>query len=179
MKEALKLALEALKTERDIYREHDEDGAPEYILDVIAALEALAQPEQDTCKGCNGNGVVGNILDTDTCPFCKGSGVEAQPEQEPVACVGPWHDGRLTLIPRYSHQIFEREQPLYTTPPQRKPLTDVEKAVIDAARAAMDASTEANDGEGSITISSELAASLSLCLDEYDRAIEAAHGIKE
>ena len=36
---ALKLALEALETERDIYREHDEDGAPEYILDAITALE--------------------------------------------------------------------------------------------------------------------------------------------
>jgi hypothetical protein len=58
-------------------------------------------------------------------------------------------------------------------------LTDEAKAVINAARAAMDASTEADDGEGSITISSELAASLSLCLDEYDRAIEAAHGIGE
>ena len=44
---------------------------------------------------------------------------QAQPEQEPVACVGPWHDCRLTLIPRYSHQTFERDQPLYTTPPQR------------------------------------------------------------
>ena len=30
---------------------------------------------------------------------------------------GPWYDGRLTLIPRYSYQTFEREQPLYTTPP--------------------------------------------------------------
>ena len=49
-------------------------------------------------------------------------------EQEPVACVGPWHDARLTLIPRYSHQTFEREQPLYATPPQRKwvGLTDEE-----------------------------------------------------
>jgi hypothetical protein len=43
-KEAMKLALEALETERDIYREHDEDGAPEYILDAITAIkEALAE----------------------------------------------------------------------------------------------------------------------------------------
>jgi hypothetical protein len=56
-------------------------------------------------------------------------------KQEPVACVGPWHDGKLTLIPRYSHQTFERDQPLYTSPPQRtaavgedirKPLTEKE-----------------------------------------------------
>ena len=47
-KEAMKLALEALETECDIYREHDEDGAPEYILEAITALkERLAQPEQE------------------------------------------------------------------------------------------------------------------------------------
>lgn len=57
--------------------------------------------------------------------------------------------------------------------PQRKPLTDEAEAVINAARAAMDASTEAQDGEGGIKIASDLAASLSLCLDEYDSAIEA------
>ena len=44
--EALKLALEALEAERDIYRENDEDGAPEYILEAITAIEeALAQFE--------------------------------------------------------------------------------------------------------------------------------------
>lgn len=37
-------------------------------------------------------------------------------KQEPVACVGPWHDARLTLIPRYSGQVFERDQPLYARP---------------------------------------------------------------
>jgi len=58
MKEALKLALEALETERDIYREHDEDGAPEYILEAITAIKvALAQPAQETdwvwvCNEC-------------------------------------------------------------------------------------------------------------------------------
>lgn len=52
-------------------------------------------------------------------------------------------------------------------PAPRAPLTD---AVINAARAAMDESTEAYDGAMSIKIPSHLAASLSLCLDEYDRA---------
>jgi len=37
--EAMKLALDALETECDIYREHDEDGAPEYILEAITALK--------------------------------------------------------------------------------------------------------------------------------------------
>lgn len=54
-----------------------------------------------------------------------------QPEQEPVACVGPWHDGRLTLIPRYSQQTFERDQPLYTAPPQRTWVGLTEEEVED------------------------------------------------
>ena len=83
----------------------------------------------------------------------------AQPEQEPVAWVGPWHDCRLTLIPRHSHQTFEREQPLYTTPPQRKPLTDEDIAEF-AER------MEASDPTDSFW-------------REFARAIEAAHGIKE
>ncbi len=41
---------------------------------------------------------------------------EQPAQQEPVACVGPWHDGRLTLIPRYSRQTFEHNQPLYASP---------------------------------------------------------------
>ena len=28
------------------------------------------------CTGCNGHGLVGNILDTDQCPFCFGTGEE-------------------------------------------------------------------------------------------------------
>jgi hypothetical protein len=48
VRKVLKLALEALETERDIYCEHDEDGAPEYILDAITSIkEALAQPAQE------------------------------------------------------------------------------------------------------------------------------------
>jgi hypothetical protein len=55
VRKVLKLALEALETERDIYREHDEDGAPEYILDAITAIkEALAQPaQQEALYGMN------------------------------------------------------------------------------------------------------------------------------
>jgi hypothetical protein len=47
--EALKLALEALRTERDIYRENDDDGAPEYIIEAITAIKAAlaAQPAQE------------------------------------------------------------------------------------------------------------------------------------
>jgi hypothetical protein len=98
----------------------------------------------------------------------------AQPEQEPVATVQCIHG--ITI--GYLEIMLPVGTKLYTSPPQRKPLTDGAEAVINAARAAMDASTEAQDGEGGIKIASDLAASLSLCLDEYDRAIGAAHGIK-
>ena len=50
----------------------------------------------------------------------------AQPEQEPVAFVKGWNCGRLEVIVRSLNQRFEIDQPLYTTPPQRKPLTDEE-----------------------------------------------------
>jgi len=44
----MKLALEALETESDLYRENNEDGAPDYIWEAITALrEALAQPQQE------------------------------------------------------------------------------------------------------------------------------------
>ena len=46
-KEAMKLALEALETERENYQDWDkQDGAPEYIYEAITALrEALAKPD--------------------------------------------------------------------------------------------------------------------------------------
>jgi hypothetical protein len=110
-------------------------------------------------------------------------------EQEPVA----WEDVLGAIARGWTHPenaqkpmdvqlavaIAKEIQDMYTTPPaaQRRPLTDAAKAVIDAARAAMDESVEAYDSEGSIKIASHLAASLSICLDEYDRATEAAHGI--
>ena len=56
-----------------------------------------------------------------------------QPEQEPVAFVGPWHGSVLTLIPRSSYQPFKCEQPLYAHPPKRGwvGLTDEERYLND------------------------------------------------
>jgi hypothetical protein len=41
-----------------------------------------AEPQKPaTCEGCNGQGMVGNILDTVECPFCHGSGEQgAEPQ---------------------------------------------------------------------------------------------------
>ena len=72
--------------------------------------------------------------------------------------------------------IFEQTYSLDTTPPlpvQRQPLTDEAKAVIAAAKVAMDASFETNNRELDISIPAHLAAALSLRLDEF----EAAHNI--
>lgn len=80
----------------------------------------------------------------------------AQPEQEPVA----WIDEFGNVFPlgaqRGPKHLNEPMKPLYTTPPQRKPMTDeeIERACVPLG-AAM------------------------LSFTEVARAIEAAHGIKE
>jgi hypothetical protein len=43
----------------------------------------------------------------------------AQPEQEPVAFVQGCNRGQWEIFPAKAYQIFENEQPLYITPPQR------------------------------------------------------------
>ena len=106
-------------------------------------------------------------------------------EQEPFTVLvrkHSWLANQWEAAPRgfldYGKQWADERINVYTHPqPKREPLTDEAKAVIDAARAAMDESTESYNGRGDVSIASELAAALSLRLDEYDRAIERAHGI--
>ena len=66
LKEAAQLALCALERVH-----HTTDADRIAAADAIRA--ALAQQDMQTCVGCNGIGMVGNILDTVTCPFCDGS----------------------------------------------------------------------------------------------------------
>ena len=101
-------------------------------------VKALAQPEQEpvtlhvdrlnqwlnasfknrkpehSCVACEGS----PKSDNNPCYVCG----LAQPEQEPVACVQD-----LDEVKR-KHLVYEKgmdwKDPLYTTPPQRKPLTD-------------------------------------------------------
>ena len=102
------------------------------------AKEALEQREQDgECKYC-----------TDGCPACD---ARKLPEQEPVAVVR-WDD--LGHISWRTHVMLSDDTPLYTTPPQRKPLTDEEIAETLTGYRLSDAI-------------------------DITRAIEAAHGIKE
>lgn len=169
-------------------------GDDKHTNELVSQIDAvLAQPEQETCKGCNGNGMVGNILDTVVCPFCKGSGVEAQPEQrsvsehlkelrsdEPVAWMKEgWGPDCGPYIEFYRDDEMgwrDRKEwtPLYTTPPQpqnevrgnlsRKPLTDEQILHFVDTHVGVP--------------------SMAYPLDNSDwmnfaRAIEAAHNIKE
>jgi len=88
----------------------------------------------------------------------------AQPEQEPVA----WYDSKSGWTEFHSFKPVRKPSapdsewlPLYTTPPQRKPLTDEE--MRECAKA-MDAEPLAGGWPELI---------------KFARAIEAAHGIKE
>jgi hypothetical protein len=140
-REALKLALEAFC---EIAESRNSEWQSGRALHTLAAIEeALAQPEQDgKCKYC-----------TDGCPSCD---ARKLPEQEPVAwlCM----TDQYSKIVRFEWETFGNVTPLYTTPPQRKPLTDEEIAELwlqhDFIRAP-DRKRQA-----------------------FARAIEAAHGIK-
>ena len=78
-----------------------------------------------------------------------------EPEQEPVAFVKGCNRGQWEIFPAKAHQIFGIEQPLYTTPPQRKPLSEEEiGAILEDVNA------------------------YGTRLYTFARAIEAAHGIK-
>ena len=147
-KEALTLALEALK---------QIDAAmpfPVAKLAIKKAEEALAQPEQEKerCVGCEA--CIDTACGRDECP--KGWPKAAQPEQEPVACVVP-HGATMRLEWASVDAAHNAKiGPLYTTPPQRKPLTDEEiGAILEGVNA------------------------YGTRLYTFARAIEAAHGIKE
>ena len=112
--EAMKQALEALKSMKETLAEHDEPTTFNEDEAIKALEEALAKQEQ-------GEPVAWALGDHITCDY-----------------------------------VFLKETPLYTTPQQRKPLTDEQIATISVECATVSPS------------------------DIYfARAIEAAHGIKE
>jgi len=155
--EALKLALEALEFMSHV----DSIFANEFDFQINAIKEALAQPERLAELGWQ-------EID---CPIC-GGGARAfpKPEQEPMA----WIE-RDMQCDDFDPDSVTCEKPtiaadgwewvaLYTTPPQRKPLTDEEKLMC-WARATCDADVEHKTEHQ--------------CLMDYADEIEAAHGIKE
>ena len=164
--EALKLALEALEKLTNAAEGFSVSGvyfneelwARKCLDDAYDAMgfaqEALAQPEQDKerCVGCEA--CIDTACGRDECP--KGWPKAAQPEQEPVACVVP-HGATMRLEWASVDAAHNAKiGPLYTTPPQRKPLTDEEiGAILEGVNA------------------------YGTRLYTFARAIEAAHGIKE
>lgn len=65
------------------------DKLREVVNEVLAAAPTTATSSNASaakCEGCNGQGMVGNILDSDTCPFCKGSGEQAS---APAGSIAP------------------------------------------------------------------------------------------
>jgi len=172
-KEALTLALEALEASA---RNWPSDSIIEAITAIKEALstKCVAQPEKTVCPFCSSEWVTAEqhdrkmdrmeqercvgceaCIDTacgrDECP--KGWPKAVQPEQEPVAIVDSTISGHIdwlcTFFPKQGTK-------LYTTPPQRKPLTDEEiGAILEGVNA------------------------YGTRLYTFARAIEAAHGIKD
>ena len=81
----------------------------------------------------------------------------AQPEQEPVAFICEFYADEGHPFVSFEPVTHGTNTPLYTTPPQRKPLTDEEIILIVAECAASHQHTDIH----------------------FARAIERAHGIKE
>ena len=130
-RKVIELALEALRKARRKILTTEECHAA-----IMSIKEALAQPEHDLYTDadkdkpdaiCDGNGQVALAM----CKKCGKAEIELdepcvkpQPEQEPVAVVDvhEFYDNcanfsLLQKLPKGKHT-------LYTTPPQRKPLTD-------------------------------------------------------
>ena len=149
-KEALTLALEALEIcEKDGY-------IPVRLTreSITAIKEALAQAEFDR---------VHDLLEKDAGIHVS---QQAQPEQEPVAWIyksepsfdgNKWHDTfEVTTSKQVALWKDKTAKPLYTTPPQRKPLLASDIVTMYEENPRCDAD-----------------------MVEFARAIEAAHGIKE
>jgi hypothetical protein len=146
--EALRLALEALEStgENDGYHGLTQYFDEKMVDKAITAIKAALSGEAQT------RSVV---------------------KDEPVAWWIPKHKAPdMVSKVRWSDEC----EPLYTTPPQRKPLTDeeIQEIVSDASRAGTLSWTGyKEDDEGKYTIPV-----LSPSDYQFARAIEAAHGIK-
>jgi hypothetical protein len=184
-KEVMKLAIktllwanEEINGWRDDAYGHDPIDHPEIMLAIKALEEALAKQEQDepleywnAVEGWVKLDEVRGHFDSVSCatiykndgegrvPLCL-----AQPKQEqgkPVAWMHPeWLTYNRAPSPTVSHR--ENWIPLYTTPQQRKPLTDEQIFAIGKE----------------LGLKCRLGGNTNIDID-YARAIEAAHGIKE
>ena len=148
--EALKQALEALSPWAGEDANHTEQYAAYHAL-----RERLAQPEQKTClvanEPCKHGSWCSEVYCQEHCKF-------AQPAQEPVAWLS--EGGDVSRSKLYMDEMGFKCEPLYKSPPQRKPLTMQERTSIVRANKSFHDKNEI-DAYGII--------------DD----VEAAHGIKE
>ena len=155
-KEALTLALESLESKYIVgcssWR-FQQDEAITAIKEALAQdvpetnFGDMAQPEKTVCPFCSSEWVTAEQHDTKM--------VSPPEQQEPVACVVP-HGATMRLEWASVDAAHNAKiGPLYTTPPQRKPLTDEEiGAILEGVNA------------------------YGTRLYTFARAIEAAHSIK-
>ena len=162
--EALKLALEALEGYVNVvvsvnnpneWTPKVADAGEPARKAITAIKEALAQPEGCQCPACKVTPHTSDCSVHSEPAYPKGAcNCGAQPEQEPVAWMNDSTPSGIFARHIDGARNFGCTIPLYTTPPQRKPLTDEE--IMDLCR--------------------------SLPTTQYTtafaRAIEAAHGIK-
>jgi len=126
LREAAQQALEALgkwSSGRDM-------GAVE-LNDLIAALEAaLGQPEPqeiaDLRQACREGWRYADELEQERKRLTAALAALEQPEQEPVAWMVYTPDGKSVCVTDNPADFTEQHKalPLYTAPPQRKPLTE-------------------------------------------------------
>ena len=135
-KEAMKLALEALKN-------FEKAGlATLKTIDAITALkQALSQPEPEPveCHTCKGLGRIymgcGSWIHCDTCNTTGKATTQPkrEPEPEPVAVVSGYYGGKCVVLPTDPARIFNSGTAFYTHPPKREwqGLTDDEIKQIE------------------------------------------------
>ena len=147
MKEALKLALEALEDSED-------QLAKPYSTDVRRAITAIKEALREHAMYEVQR--LGQEIQPEQIPPSAYSNTH-QPEQEPVAFICEFYADEGHPFVSFEPVTHGTNTPLYSTPPQRKPLTDEEIILIVAECAASHQHTDIH----------------------FARAIERAHGIKE
>ena len=182
MRQALEMALEALQHFRDTGTRPSDLAMSE---DAITAIkEALAQPVSShgnaedlyiemnkhlNCPHCGGSGHVDDVAQPEQIQPSVDLNTH-QPEQEPVAFIC---QGNVYMADDVDEYCTAKHIPLYTAPPQRKPLTyDMAKFIArEFPRGSDDWACKHCHPE------SEILKDGFVCV--VHRAIEAAHGIKE
>lgn len=138
---------------------------------VNAIKEVLAQPEQESVNYKKLAALGWQAIE---CPFCGSSGAQAfsKPKQEPEWYYGVDEHGCNRFYHKTEVRPSKFSNELYTTPPQRKPLTD-EQIEVEWERITGHSIIDSYRTKGRTMFLSPSE------VFEFARAIEAAHGIKE